>query len=44
MIEVQPMFTVHDILHEIVNNNDSPLSLNLVGKVAHFCPHMKNLS
>ena len=31
MIEVQPMFIVHDMPHEIVNNN-SPLSINIVGK------------
>ena len=35
MIEVQLMFIVHDMLHEIVNNN-SQLSINIVGKKGRF--------
>ena len=36
------MFTVHVRPHEIVNNN-SPLPINIVGKIDNFCPHMKVL-
>ena len=28
--------------HEIVNNN-SPLWINVVGKIVNFCPHVKGL-
>ena len=42
MIEVQPMFIVHDMPHEIVNNN-SPLSNNIVGEIANFRSHIKKL-
>ena len=37
MIEVQPILTVNDMPHEIVNNK-CPLSINRVGKIGNFCP------
>ena len=43
MIEVQPLFIVHDMPYEIVNENN-PLSSNIVGKIDKFCPYIKVLS
>ena len=43
MIEVQPMIIVHDMPHEIVNNN-SQSSINIIGKIGSSCPLKKVLS
>ena len=43
MIEVQPMFIVHDMPHEIVNKN-SPLSINIVDKIGKIRPYIKDFS